>query len=54
MQIALITFVVLAAFFVLRRPSGRSGPPASAQLESYLLAMDRRHRQLRKERLSDW
>lgn len=50
----LLAVVVLAAILLMRSPRDPGGPPASRQLEAHLLAMDRRHKQLRKDHLSDW
>lgn len=54
MVIVVIAGLILLVILLSRPPSGPTGPSPSAQVEAYLLAMDRRHKQLRKDHLSDW
>lgn len=53
-MVIILALVLLAAVIVMRPPRGPDGPDTSQQLEAYLLARDRRHKQLRKDHLTDW
>ncbi len=52
--ISVTACLVLLVLLVSRPPSGPSGPSPAMQLEAYLQALDRRQRQLRQGRLTDW
>lgn len=54
MAVVLVLLVVLVAIVVMRPPRGPDGPDTAQRLEAYLLAQDRRHKQLRKDHLTDW
>ena len=54
MVFALLTCLALLVLLVGRPPRGPGGPPPTIQLEAYLHTLDRRQRQLRQGRLTDW
>lgn len=54
MVIVVIACLILVAFLVGRPPSGPSGSSTGVELSEYLLSLDRRQRQLRNGRLTNW
>jgi hypothetical protein len=54
MVIVVIACLVLAVFLIGRPPNGPSGSCVGTELQEYLLTMDRRQRQLRKDLLTKW
>jgi hypothetical protein len=54
MEIVLIACLVLLVVLIGKPPSGPTGPTPTMQLQAHLHALDRRQRQLRQGRLTDW